>query len=83
LRGTKSPAAPKRQPSLKLLRRMEQIDRLPGNRQRALLAAIDFFLQHPQIDRLEPMSDLRAYGPGTKLARILDKLPRRTQQHRV
>jgi len=82
LRGKKRATPPSRQPSRKLLRRMEQIDNLPGHRQRALLAAIDLFLQHPQIDRLEPMSDIRAYRPRTKLARILDKLPRRTQGHR-
>jgi transcriptional regulator with XRE-family HTH domain len=82
LRGTKSPAAPKRQPSLKLLRRMEQIEKLSPHRQRALLAAIDVFLQNRQIDGLEPMSGIGAYRARPKLARILDKLPSRTKRHR-
>jgi hypothetical protein len=44
LRGKKNAATPKRQPSLKLLRRMEQIENLPPYRQRALLTTIDSFL---------------------------------------
>jgi transcriptional regulator with XRE-family HTH domain len=51
LRGKKSAAAPKRQPSLKLLRRMEQIENLPPYRQRALLTTIDGFLAAAAQDR--------------------------------
>lgn len=40
----KSAAAPAQQPSLKLLRRMERIEKLPLYRQRALLTTIDQFL---------------------------------------
>jgi transcriptional regulator with XRE-family HTH domain len=40
----KSSTPPKRQPKLKLLRRMEQIENLPPYRQRALLTTIDSFL---------------------------------------
>ena len=44
LRGKKGAATSRRQPSLKLLRRMEQIEKLPPYRQRALLTTIDGFL---------------------------------------
>jgi transcriptional regulator with XRE-family HTH domain len=44
LRGSKSTGPSRRQPSLKLLRRMEQIENLPPYRQRALLTTIDGFL---------------------------------------
>jgi|HubBroStandDraft_4_1064222.scaffolds.fasta_scaffold237187_1 transcriptional regulator with XRE-family HTH domain len=44
LRGKKGAATSRRQPSLKLLRRMEQIENLPPYRQRALLTTIDGFL---------------------------------------
>lgn len=44
LRGKKSAGTTRRQPSLKLLRRMEQIENLPPYRQRALLTTIDGFL---------------------------------------
>jgi transcriptional regulator with XRE-family HTH domain len=46
LRGKKKKSAvsSRRQPSLKLLRRMEQIENLPPYRQRALLTTIDGFL---------------------------------------
>ena len=40
----KSSTPSKRQPKLKLLRRMEQIENLPPYRQRALLTTIDSFL---------------------------------------
>ena len=49
LRGKKkSTASSRRQPSLKLLRRMEQIENLPPYRQRALLTTIDGFLASSQ-----------------------------------
>ena len=48
LRGKKSAVASRRQPSLKLLRRMEQIENLPRYRQRALLTTIDGFLAAAQ-----------------------------------
>lgn len=44
LRGKKGAATSRRQPSLKLLRRMEQIENLSPYRQRALLTTIDGFL---------------------------------------
>lgn len=44
LRGKKGAASSRRQPSLKLLRRLEQIENLPRYRQRALLTTIDGFL---------------------------------------
>jgi transcriptional regulator with XRE-family HTH domain len=44
LRRKKGAATSRRQPSLKLLRRMEQIENLPPYRQRALLTTIDGFL---------------------------------------
>jgi transcriptional regulator with XRE-family HTH domain len=45
LRPKKKSSTPsKRQPKLKLLRRMEQIENLPPYRQRALLTTIDSFL---------------------------------------
>jgi len=40
--------APKRQPSLQLIRRMEQIESLPRYQQRALLTTIDGFLAATQ-----------------------------------
>jgi transcriptional regulator with XRE-family HTH domain len=51
LRGKKSTATTRRQPSLKLLRRMEQIENLPPYRQRALLTTIDGFLAATAQDR--------------------------------
>ena len=48
LRGKKSTAGPKRQPSLKLLRRLEQIEGLPSYQQRALLTTIDNFIAASQ-----------------------------------
>jgi transcriptional regulator with XRE-family HTH domain len=51
LRGKKSAAPARRQPSLKLLRRMEQIENLPPYRQRALLTTIDGFLAAAAQDR--------------------------------
>jgi len=49
LRGKKkSVVSSRRQPSLKLLRRMEQIENLPRYRQRALLTTIDGFLAAAQ-----------------------------------
>lgn len=53
LRGKnrKSVASSRRQPSLKLLRRMEQIENLPPYRQRALLTTIDGFLAASAQDR--------------------------------
>jgi len=49
LRGKKkSAAAPKRQPSLKLIRRLEQIESLPSYQQRALLTTIDNFIAAAQ-----------------------------------
>jgi len=49
LRGskTKTPAA-KKQPSIKLVRRMEQIEALPLYQQRVLLSTIDHFLAAAQ-----------------------------------
>ena len=83
LRGRKGFGIPKRQPSPTLLRRMEQIEKLPAHRQRALLAAIDFFLQHPQIDKLEPMSGNQPERPRTGAGRTPHGVPRRTRRHRV
>jgi transcriptional regulator with XRE-family HTH domain len=48
LRGKKKSAAPKRQPSLKLIRRLEQIESLPSYQQRALLTTIDNFIAAAQ-----------------------------------
>jgi transcriptional regulator with XRE-family HTH domain len=73
LRGKKRATPPSRQPSLKLLRRMEQIEKLPQHRQRALLAAIDFFLRNPQVDKLEPMSGISADRPRTEPGRTRDR----------
>ncbi len=45
LRGSKKePASARRQPSIKLIRRMEQIEELPPYQQRALLTTIDNFI---------------------------------------
>jgi transcriptional regulator with XRE-family HTH domain len=49
LRGSKSTVAAKKQPSIKLVRRMEQIEALPLYEQRALLTTIDKFLAAAQI----------------------------------
>jgi transcriptional regulator with XRE-family HTH domain len=46
LRGKKEPPSAKKQPSLKLIRRMEQIESLPPYQQRALLTTIDAFLKN-------------------------------------
>ena len=51
LRGKKGAASSRRQPSLKLLRRLEQIENLPRYRQRALLTTIDGFLAAAAQDR--------------------------------
>jgi transcriptional regulator with XRE-family HTH domain len=51
LRGRKSTAPSRQQPSLKLLRRMKQIEKLPPYRQRALLTTIDGFLAATAQDR--------------------------------
>jgi transcriptional regulator with XRE-family HTH domain len=48
LRGSKSTVAAKKQPSIKLVRRMEQIEALPLYEQRALLTTIDKFLAAAQ-----------------------------------
>jgi transcriptional regulator with XRE-family HTH domain len=48
LRGSKSTIAAKKQPSIKLVRRMEQIEALPLYEQRALLTTIDKFLSAAQ-----------------------------------
>jgi transcriptional regulator with XRE-family HTH domain len=48
LRGSKSTVVAKKQPSLKLVRRMEQIEGLPLYEQRALLTTIDKFLAAAQ-----------------------------------
>jgi transcriptional regulator with XRE-family HTH domain len=48
LRGSKSTLATKKQPSIKLVRRMEQIEGLPLYEQRALLTTIDKFLTAAQ-----------------------------------
>jgi transcriptional regulator with XRE-family HTH domain len=49
LRGSKKePASTKRQPSIKLIRRMEQIEELPPYQQRALLMTIDNFITAAQ-----------------------------------
>jgi transcriptional regulator with XRE-family HTH domain len=48
LRGSKATAAAKKQPSIKLVRRMEQIEALPLYEQRALLTTIDKFLAAAQ-----------------------------------
>jgi transcriptional regulator with XRE-family HTH domain len=48
LRGSKSTVAAKKQPSIKLVRRMEQIEALPLYEQRALLTTIDKFLAATQ-----------------------------------
>jgi len=49
LRGDKArPTAAKKQPSIKLVRRMEQIEALPLYEQRALLTTIDKFLASAQ-----------------------------------
>jgi transcriptional regulator with XRE-family HTH domain len=45
---SKKPAARAKQPSLKLIRRMEQIESLPAYQQRALLTTIDAFLKNVQ-----------------------------------
>jgi transcriptional regulator with XRE-family HTH domain len=52
LRGGKArPAAAKKQPSIKLVRRMEQIEALPLYEQRALLTTIEKFLASAQDSR--------------------------------
>jgi transcriptional regulator with XRE-family HTH domain len=48
LRGSKSTVTAKKQPSIKLVRRMEQIEGLPLYEQRALLTTIDKFLTAAQ-----------------------------------
>jgi transcriptional regulator with XRE-family HTH domain len=48
LRGSKSTVATRKQPSIKLVRRMEQIETLPLYEQRALLTTIDKFLAAAQ-----------------------------------
>jgi transcriptional regulator with XRE-family HTH domain len=48
LRGSKSTGAGKKQPSIKLVRRMEQIEALPLYEQRALRTTIDKFLAAAQ-----------------------------------
>jgi transcriptional regulator with XRE-family HTH domain len=48
LRGSKSTLAAKKQPSIKLVRRMELIEGLPLYEQRALLTTIDKFLAAAQ-----------------------------------
>jgi transcriptional regulator with XRE-family HTH domain len=48
LREKKSAAPARRQPSLKLLRRLEQIESLPSYQQRALLTTIDNFIAAAQ-----------------------------------
>jgi len=48
LRGSKSTVAVKKQPSIKLVRRMDQIEGLPLYEQRALLTTIDKFLTAAQ-----------------------------------
>jgi len=48
LRGSKSTGTAKKQPNIKLLRRMEQIEALPLYEQRALLTTIDKFLAAAQ-----------------------------------
>ncbi len=48
LRGSKATGAAKKQPSIKLVRRMEQIEALPLYEQRALLTTIDKFLAAAQ-----------------------------------
>ena len=49
LRGSKAkPSAMKKQPSIKLVRRMEQIEALPLYQQRVLLSTIDHFLAAAQ-----------------------------------
>jgi transcriptional regulator with XRE-family HTH domain len=48
LRGSKSTVTAKKQPSIKLVRRMEQIEALPLYEQRALLTTIDKFLASAQ-----------------------------------
>jgi transcriptional regulator with XRE-family HTH domain len=48
LRGSKSTVAGKKQPSIKLVRRMQQIEELPPYEQRALLTTIDKFLAAAQ-----------------------------------
>jgi transcriptional regulator with XRE-family HTH domain len=46
LRGKNDAESTKKQPSLKLIRRMEQIESLPPYQQRALLTTIDAFLKN-------------------------------------
>ena len=48
LRGSKSTVQAKKQPSIKLVRRMEQIEALPLYQQRVLLSTIDHFLTAAQ-----------------------------------
>ena len=48
LRGSKATGATKKQPSIKLVRRMEQIEALSPYEQRALLTTIDKFLAAAQ-----------------------------------
>jgi len=48
LRGSKSTGTAKKQHSIKLVRRMEQIEALPLYEQRALLTTIDKFLAAAQ-----------------------------------
>jgi transcriptional regulator with XRE-family HTH domain len=48
LKGSKSTVQAKKQPSIKLVRRMEQIEALPLYQQRVLLSTIDHFLAAAQ-----------------------------------
>jgi transcriptional regulator with XRE-family HTH domain len=48
LRGSKSTVQAKKQPSIKIVRRMEQIEALPLYQQRVLLSTIDHFLAAAQ-----------------------------------
>jgi transcriptional regulator with XRE-family HTH domain len=48
LRGSKNPVQAKKQPSIKIVRRMEQIEALPLYQQRVLLSTIDHFLAAAQ-----------------------------------
>ena len=48
LRGSKSTVQARKQPSIKLVRRMEQIEALPLYQQRVLLSTIDHFLAAAQ-----------------------------------
>jgi transcriptional regulator with XRE-family HTH domain len=48
LRGSKNSVQAKKQPSIKIVRRMEQIEALPLYQQRVLLSTIDHFLAAAQ-----------------------------------